>query len=158
MLGLNSLANSLFWVTAVGVAFLVIMCVVTAIGIEVSARLQWFLLGFEYLMLVIFSVVALVKVYTVQPAPGSMHPAASLVRAQHEPRGACRRRAAGPVHLLGLGHGGVGQRGDAEQVDTPGIAAMLSTLALVFIYVLATTAAQAFHGPALPEQQRQPTC
>ena len=30
----------------------------------------------------------------------------------------------------------------------PGIAAILSTLALVFIYVLATTAAQAFHGPA----------
>ena len=29
----------------VGVAFLVIMCVVTAIGIEISARLQWFLLG-----------------------------------------------------------------------------------------------------------------
>ena len=31
---------------------------------------------------------------------------------------------------------------------TPGIAAVLSTLALVFIYVLATTASQAFHGPA----------
>ncbi len=29
----------------------------------------------------------------------------------------------------------------------PGIAAILSTVALVFIYVLATTAAQAFHGP-----------
>ncbi len=55
--------------TAVGVAFLVIMSVVTAIGIEISARLQWFLLGFEYLMLVIFSVVALVKVYCVAAPP-----------------------------------------------------------------------------------------
>ena len=35
----------------------------------------------------------------------------------------------------------------------PGIAAILSTLGLVFIYVLATTAAQAFHGPDVPGQQ-----
>ncbi len=30
----------------------------------------------------------------------------------------------------------------------PGVAAILSTLGLVFIYVIATTAAQAFRGPA----------
>ncbi len=76
LIGANSLANSLFWVTFVGVAFLVIMCAITAIGIEISARLQWFLLGFEYLMLVIFSVVALTKVYTGHPA-GSIRPAVS---------------------------------------------------------------------------------
>ena len=43
----------LFWVDRRRVSlFLVIMSAVTAIGIEISARLQWFLLGFEYLMLV----------------------------------------------------------------------------------------------------------
>ena len=52
------------------------MCVITAVGIEISARLQWFLLGFEYLMLLIFSVVALVKVYASHPA-GSIHPSLS---------------------------------------------------------------------------------
>ena len=148
LIGANGLANSLFWVTFVGVAFLIIMCVVTAIGIEISARLQWFLLGFEYLMLIVFSVVALTKVYVSHPA-GVRPPGSLVVRAQHEPRGAVRRRAARPVHLLGLGHGGIGQRGDRAQVAScPGIAAILSTVALVFIYVLATTAAQAFHGPA----------
>ena len=79
VIGANGLANSLFWVTFVGVAFLVVMCVITAIGIEVSARLQWFLLGFEYLMLVVFSVVALTKVYT------SSRPGPSIPRS----RGSC---------------------------------------------------------------------
>ncbi len=54
-------------------------------------------------------------------APGRLDPPGGLVvRAQHEPRGAGRRRAARPVHLLGLGHGGVGQRGDRAQVDRAG--------------------------------------
>ena len=35
----------------------------------------------------------------------------------------------------------------ANKSRTPGIAAILSTLALVFIYVVATTGAQSFHGP-----------
>ena len=39
----------------------------------------------------------------------------------------------------------------------PGIAAILSTLALVFIYVLATTAAQAFPDPPTWATTR-PTC
>ena len=71
LFGLDKLAGSLFWVTAVGVVFLIVMCFVTAVGIEISARLQWFLLGFEYLMLLVFSVVALVKVYASHPAGGS---------------------------------------------------------------------------------------
>ena len=62
--------------TTIGVIFLIVMCAVTAIGIEISARLQWFLLGFEYLMLLIFSVVALIKVYASHPA-GSIHPSLS---------------------------------------------------------------------------------
>ncbi len=147
LFGLHSLANSLFWVTSVGVAFLVIMSVVTAIGIEVSARLQWFLLGFEYLMLVIFSVVALVKVYASHPA-GAVRPSLSWF----VPNMNLGSLAGGVLLALFIYWGwdtavSVNEETERKSI-VPGIAAVLSTLALVFIYVLATTAAQSFHGPA----------
>jgi amino acid transporter len=145
LFGLNGLANSLFWVTTVGVAFLVLMTVITAVGIEISARLQWFLLGFEYLMLVVFSVVALVKVYTSSP-PGSIHPSVSWF----VPNMNVGALAGGVLLALFIYWGwdtavSVNEE-TSNKARTPGIAAMLSTLGLLFIYVLTTTASQAFHG------------
>ena len=147
LFGLNSLANSLFWVTFVGVAFLIIMSVVTAIGIEISARIQWFLLGFEYLMLVIFSVVALVKVYASHPA-GSIHPSLSWF----VPNMNIGALSGGILLALFIYWGwdtavSVNEETERKSI-VPGVAAILSTLGLVFIYVLTTTASQAFHGPA----------
>jgi amino acid transporter len=147
LFGLNSLANSLFWVTFVGVAFLMIMSVVTAIGIEISARIQWFLLGFEYLMLVIFSVVALVKVYASHPA-GSIHPSLSWF----VPNMNIGALSGGILLALFIYWGwdtavSVNEETERKSI-VPGVAAILSTLGLVFIYVLTTTASQAFHGPA----------
>jgi amino acid transporter len=148
LIGSNSLANSLFWVTFAGVAFLIIMSVVTAIGIEVSARVQWFLLGFEYLMLVIFAVVALVKVYNGSAPAGSIHPSITWF----SPNMSLSALAGGVLLGLFIYWGwdtavSVNEETQHKSV-TPGIAAILSTVALVFIYVLVTTAAQAFHGPA----------
>jgi len=146
LFGLDSLANSLFWVTTVGVVFLVLMVAITAVGIEVSARLQWFLLGFEYLMLVIFSVVALVKVYSSSPA-GSIHPALSWF----VPNMNLGALAGGVLLALFIYWGwdtavSVNEETENKSI-VPGVAAILSTVALVFIYVLATVAAQAFRGP-----------
>ena len=145
LFGAHGLANSLFWVTAVGVLFLIIMSVVTAVGIEISARIQWFLLGFEYLMLVIFSVVALVKVYTSSPA-GSVHPSLSWFT----PNMSVGALAGGVLLALFIYWGwdttvSVNEE-TKDKSRTPGIAAILSTLGLLFIYVLTTTASQAFHG------------
>jgi amino acid transporter len=145
LFGLDSLANSLFWVTAVGVVFLVIMCVITAVGIEISARLQWFLLGFEYLMLVIFSVVALIKVYASHPV-GSIHPTLSWF----VPNMSAGALAGGILLALFIYWGwdtavSVNEETENRSV-VPGVAAILSTLGLLFIYVLTTTASQAFHG------------
>jgi amino acid transporter len=147
LFGLNSLANSLFWVTAIGVAFLVLMSVVTAIGIEISARIQWVLLGFEYLMLVIFSVVALTKVYTSHPT-GAIHPAVSWF----VPNMNLGALAGGVLLALFIYWGwdtavSVNEETERKSI-VPGVAAILSTLGLLFIYVLTTTAAQAFHGTA----------
>ena len=146
LFGLDGLANSLFWVTFVGVVFLIVMCSVTAVGIEISARLQWFLLGFEYLMLLIFSVVALVKVYASHPA-GSIHPSLSWF----VPNMNLGALSAGILLALFIYWGwdtAVSVNEETEDRSrTPGIAAILSTFGLVFIYVITTTAAQAFHGP-----------
>jgi amino acid transporter len=123
------------------------MCVITAVGIEISARLQWFLLGFEYLMLVIFSVVALTKVYTSHPV-GSVHPAVSWF----VPNMNLGALSGGILLALFIYWGwdtavSVNEETENKSI-VPGVAAILSTLGLLFVYVLATTAAQAFHGPA----------
>src|SRR4051795_726368 len=72
LVGADGAAASTFWVTFAGVVWIVIMTVIVTIGIELSARTQWVLLSAEYVILVVFAVVALVKVYT-QDIPGSMH-------------------------------------------------------------------------------------
>ena len=84
LFGATHAAASTFWVTFVGVIWIVIMTAIVTVGIELSARTQWFLLAAEYTILIIFAVVALVKVYTQSP-PGSVHPAWSWFNPFHIP-------------------------------------------------------------------------
>ena len=98
-------------------------------------------------MLVVFSVVALTKVYVSHPA-GSIHPTASWF----VPNMNLGALAGGVLLALFIYWGwdtavSVNEETERKSI-VPGVAAILSTVALVFIYVLATTAAQAFHGPA----------
>ena len=67
LIGANSLAASTFWTAVAGTIFIVGMTAIAALGIEISARVQWFLLGAELIVLVVFSVVALAKVYAIAP-------------------------------------------------------------------------------------------
>ena len=145
LIGANGLAASTFWVTFAGVLFLILMCAITAIGIEISARLQWFLLGFEYLMLIAFSVVALTKVYTSHPV-GAIHPAVAWF-VPNMKFGALSNGVLLALFIYWGWDTAVSVNEETQNKSrTPGIAAVLSTLALVFIYVLSTTAAQSFHG------------
>ncbi len=103
-----------FEVTLVGVIWIVVMTWICWRGVELSARTQQFLLGAEFLTLLIFAVVALVKVYSGDaPADlaGSVALLAQPVRHLVGER-ADLRRAAGDLHLLGMGHRGDGERGD----------------------------------------------
>jgi len=72
------LADSTAWATAAGVVWIIVMTYICYRGIEVSARLQYFLLGFEVIILVIISVYALIKVYANPAESSPMHP--SLAR------------------------------------------------------------------------------
>jgi len=66
------------WVGLLGcVVWILIMTWICHRGIELSARIQQILLSFEFVVLVVFSVVAIVDVYTGNGGSGALHPQAS---------------------------------------------------------------------------------
>jgi amino acid transporter len=135
-----------FEVTVIGVAWIVVMTWICWRGIELSARLQQFLLGAEFLTLMIFAVVALVKAYT------GHNPASSHVQLSwFSPFGLnSSDLIAGVLLAVFIYWGwdsGVAVNEETENSDTgPGKAAVVSTVLLVGIYVLVTTAAIAYAG------------
>ena len=64
MFGLDSLADNTWASTIAGIVWIVVMTYICYRGIEVSARLQYALLGFEVVTLFFFTAFALVKVFT----------------------------------------------------------------------------------------------
>ena len=116
LVGADSYAASKWWTMLVGVIWIAVMTGICYVGIEASAKTQWFLLGAEIIILAIFAVVALGKVYFGNPV-GAIHPSLSwinpfdisstsaLADGRH-PRG---------LHLLGLGLDRDGQRGDRQR-------------------------------------------
>src|SRR6478609_11952517 len=60
----DGVAAQAFWPTVVGVAWIVVMTAICYRGIEISAHIQYALLGIELVVLGIFSVVALVLIKT----------------------------------------------------------------------------------------------
>ena len=77
LFGLDSLADSTFWTTVAGIGWIVVMTYICYRGIEVSARIQYALLGIELVVLVVFARFALVKVYAGTAPAGSLHPSLS---------------------------------------------------------------------------------
>jgi len=148
LFGADGLATDTFWVTALGVVFILAMTWICYVGIELSARSQIGLLTAELVTLVLFSVVALWKVYVDSPA-GSIDPKWSWVNPfEIESSGAF---AAGILIALFIYWGWdtattVNEESEDERRG-PGLAAVLSTLILLAVYVIIAIAAQAFSGP-----------
>jgi amino acid transporter len=143
----NSAANSQVAVMIVAVLWIAVMTWVCYRGIELSARTQQILLGAEITILTIFAVVAFIKIYG-SPPPGSVKPQLSWFNPF----------ALGVTPLIDgvlLGvfiywgwDSGVAVNEESEDPNEgPGRAAVMSTILLVLIYVVVSTAAQAFHGP-----------
>jgi amino acid transporter len=144
----DGLASDTFWVTVLGVVFILAMTWICYVGIELSARTQVVLLGTELVTLVLFSAVALIKVYNSSPK-GSLTPRWSWINPfQIESSSAL---AAGALIALFIYWGwDTAVSVNEECSDTrriPGLAAVLSTIVLVAIYVIVAIAAQAFAGP-----------
>ena len=142
---------STFEVTVVGVAWIVIMTAICYIGIELSARTQQFLLGAEFIILMIFSVVALIKVYNGSAPHTAVHPSASWFN-PFDIKGFSNFTEAILLAVFiywGWDSGVTVNEETEDPGSAPGRAAIVSTLVLVGIYVLVAVAATAYAGPAL---------
>jgi len=149
LFGLDKLAANKWAVLALGCTYLLAMSWVCVTGIELSARSQVLLLGTEIVVLVVFSVLAIVKVLGPNPPPGSVKPALSWINpfAIQSWGGV----VAGVLVALFIYWGwdtAVTVNEECEDANTtPGRAAVISTVILLLVYVVVTTGAQAVKGP-----------
>ena len=115
-------------------------------GIELSARVQQFLLTLEVAVLAVFTVVALVKVYSGHPV-GSLHLSASWFNPFDLSWSALIAAVIFGIFIFWGWDSGVAVNEEShDRRRGPGKAAVVSTLLLVVIYVAVTSAAQAYHG------------
>jgi amino acid transporter len=146
LFGLDAAANNLLDVSIVAAIWIIVMTAICYIGIELSARTQYFLLAAEIAALAIFSVVALAHVYIgSQGTPIQLDWFNPLTL-----RGGSTALVDGV--LLGIfiywgWDSGVCVNEESEDsANGPGRAAVMSTILLVLIYVVVTMSAQAFAG------------
>ena len=148
LFGLTTAADSTFWVGVAGVIWIVLMGAICYVGIEASAKTQWGLLGAELVILVLFSAVALLKVWTGHAPGGSVHPSWSWLNPFDI--GSFGALSSGLLLAIFIYWGwdtSVSVNEETEDsTQTPGRAAVASTFVLLAIYVVVTFAAQAFHG------------
>jgi len=117
-------------------------------GIELSARVQQFLLTLEIFTLALFVIVALVKVYANNPVH-SVHVSASWFNPFDLGWGSLIDGVLLGIFIYWGWDSGVAVNEEScNPTRGPGKAAIVSTLILLLIYVATTTAAQAYHGTA----------
>ena len=133
--------------------WIAVMTWICYLGIELSARTQYFLLAAEILILGALRVVALVKVYT-----GDHRHARSSSLSWFSPfavpagRPLWSTASCSASSSTGAGTpASASTRNPSDSANGPGKAAIMSTILLVLIYVTVATAAQAFAGTELPE-------
>jgi amino acid transporter len=147
LVGADGPAASKWWVLGAGVIWIAVMTAICYIGIELSAKTQWFLLAAEMVILVIFAIVALVKVYTQHPF-GAIHPSFSWLNPFEISSSSALTGGLLVAVFIYWGWDTLVSVNEEtkDAARTPGIAAVVSTIVLVGIYVLVSIAAQAFHG------------
>jgi amino acid transporter len=147
LFGLNAAAANLLDVSIVAAIWIIVMTWICYIGIELSARTQYFLLSAEIAALAIFAAVALAKVYFGDP--GGFHVQADWFN-PFTLHGGVRALTDGV--LLGVfiywgwDSGVCVNEESKDSANGPGRAAVMSTILLVLIYVVVATAAQAYAG------------
>ncbi|HTR95165.1 MAG TPA: APC family permease [Trebonia sp.] len=135
------------WVLLVGLAWIASMTYICYRGIEVSAAFQRILLSVELVMLLVFSVTALVRVGT------GNHPAESITPAWswfNPMQGGFSGFVSGIILMLFIYWGwdtavAVNEE-TKDPTKTPGRAAILSTVILLVTYVIVILSAQSFAG------------
>lgn len=147
LFGLDDLAANTTWVTVAGCAWILVMTWISWRGIELSARTQYVLLGAELLILALFAVVALVKVYAGTAGEQAVKPSLDWFA----PTGVSFTALSAGFLLAVFIYWGWDSAVAANEETTdsavnPGRAAVRSTVVLLVTYLLVTVAAQAFAG------------
>jgi amino acid transporter len=144
----SELANSTTWSTVAGVIWIIVMTYICYRGIEVSARLQYGLLGIEMVILIAFAVVALFKVYTNTAETYSIKPSLDWFW----PAGLDFSTVIAPALLTALfiywgWDTAVACNEESDDPGrTPGRAAVISTFLLLATYALVSVSVIAFAG------------
>ncbi len=146
LFGLTGAAGSLVDVTILGVVFILLLTWICWRGIELSARTQQFLLGFEMATLIVFGVVALIKAYADSPTH-SMHVSLDWFNPFALGFGPLVQGMLLGVFLYWGWDSGVSVNEETEDSSAaPGKAAVVSTLILIGIFLFVTVAAQSYAG------------
>jgi amino acid transporter len=136
------------WVLLVGVLWIVVMTYICYRGIEVSANFQKALLTIELGMLLVFSIVALIRVGTGHHPAESLTPSISWLNPFDV--SSFNAFASGLILMVFIYWGWDTALSVNEETKdpgkTPGRAAMLSTIILLFSYAIIIFAAQSFAG------------
>ncbi|MGI8530595.1 MAG: APC family permease [Geodermatophilaceae bacterium] len=147
LVGADGLAESTFWTTVAGVAWIAVMTYICYRGIEVSARMQYGLLGIELIVLAAFAIYALVKVYAGTAPEGSLTPSLSWLW----PSGMSVAELTEALLLAIFIYWGwdtaVAVNEETKDPDRiPGRAAVISTVLLLATYAIVSIATVAFAG------------
>jgi amino acid transporter len=149
LFGLTAASTNLLDISIVAGIWIVVMTWICYVGIEISARTQFVLLGIEIFTLALFAVVALWKVY-VTGVPDSVHIGLSWFSPFGLPGGTTALVDGvllGVFIYWGWDSGVCVNEESRDSANGPGKAAIMSTILLVLIYVIVAASAQAFHGP-----------
>jgi amino acid transporter len=144
----GGIAINYWWEMAAGLIWIALMTWICYRGIEISARLQQILLSIEVVVLIVFAVFALVKVYTGNGAEGSLIPQFSWFNPFTLNFGSVL--APGLLAAIFIYWGwdtavSINEE-TADPSKTPGRAAIISTVLLLVTYGLVSTAAVSYAG------------
>jgi amino acid transporter len=149
LFGLQNLARNDWATLVLGIAFIMAMTWICVVGIELSARVQMGLLLTELLVLLLFCVVALIRVYGNDIA-GAVQPSWSWLTPTNFGGGSAL--TGGLLAAVFIYWGWDTAASCNEETEnastTPGLASVLSTVVLVSIFVVVAIAAQSVKGPA----------
>ena len=144
----TDVSGNYWWQLGAGVVWIALMTWICYRGIEISARLQQVLLSIEVIIIVIFAVFALVKVYTGNGEPTSILPQLDWFNPFTLNFGSVL--APGLLAAIFIYWGwdtavSVNEE-TADPGKTPGRAAIISTVLLLLTYSVVTTATVAYAG------------
>jgi amino acid transporter len=155
LFGFTELGESKAAIIIAAVIWIALMTWICYRGIELSARVQQVLLTAEIIILGVFSVVALAKVYGGHHA-GAIEPKASWFDPTQMSFSSLVDGVLLGVFIYWGWDSAVTVNEESEDANEgPGRAAVVSTLVLLFTYLLVASSAQAFHGPGFLEKNSE---